>query len=103
MGDDYSAIASLAHSVVFHADASEIAMTNPQTKEARWFCQEAWPGGSRHGRGLHQSRMWSDDGLHVASTMQDGMLRLKREDGKTKPGFSQLQPVKTASKRDEKL
>jgi hypothetical protein len=33
--------------------------------------------------------MWRDeDGLQIASTVQDGMVRLKREDGQGKPGFS---------------
>ena len=63
-------------------------MIDPKTGEARWFCQEAWTGGSRHGRGLHQSRLWREDGLQVASTIQDGMVRLQRKDGKDKAGFS---------------
>ena len=38
---------------------------------------------------MHQSRMWRDaDGVLVASSMQDGMVRLKREDGVGKVGFS---------------
>lgn len=32
--------------------------------------------------------MWRQDGLHVASTIQDGMVRLKRDDGVEKAGFS---------------
>jgi hypothetical protein len=33
--------------------------------------------------------MWRDaDGLQIATTVQDGMVRLKREDGQGKPGFS---------------
>lgn len=78
-------------------------MMDSENGEARWFCQEAWPGGSRHGRGLHQSRMWREDGLHVASTMQDGMLRLKTEDGKGKMGFSPLQLEQRAKGGGEKL
>lgn len=74
--------------------------------QAQWFCQEAWPGGSRHGRGLHQSRMWREDGLHVATSVQDGMLRLKREDGQEKPGFSpyeMTEHLENQSKRKQKL
>ena len=64
-------------------------MIDPNTGQARWYCQEAWTNGSRHGRGMHQSRMWRDeDGLQIASTVQDGMVRLKREDGQGKAGFS---------------
>lgn len=32
--------------------------------------------------------MWREDGLHIASTIQDGMVRLKRDDGVEKAGFS---------------
>lgn len=105
MGNNYSAIASLCHTVIFHADALEMDMIDPETKEPRWFCQEAWPGGSRHGRGLHQSRMWREDGLQVATTMQDGMLRLQREDGKRKPGFSPIgtENLDKSRRRDGKL
>lgn len=80
-------------------------MIDPETGTARWFCQEAWAGGSRHGRGLHQSRMWREDGLHVASTIQDGMLRLRTEDGKGKPGFAprMTEGLEKRGRRDEKL
>lgn len=67
--------------------------------EAIWFCQEAWTGGARHGRGLHESRMWRDeDGLQIASTIQDGMVRLRREDGKGKAGFSPDAMIKDLEK-----
>ena len=88
IGNNYSHMASLAHTVTFHGDAEELDMTDRSTGKARWFCQEAWAGGARHGRGLHESRMWRDDGLHVATTIQDGMVRLRREDGDGKQGFS---------------
>jgi acyl-CoA thioesterase len=88
IGDNFSQIASLSHTVIFHADGEELSMVDSKG-EAIWFCQEAWTGGSSHGRGLHESRMWRDeDGLLIASTMQDGMVRLRREDGKGKVGFS---------------
>jgi len=32
--------------------------------------------------------MWSEDGLHLATTLQDGMVRLRREGEEGKPGFS---------------
>ena len=102
VGNDYSQIASLSHTVIFHATASEMDMVNLESGNARWFCQEAWAGGSRHGRGLHQSRMWRDDGLHVASTIQDGMMRLKREDGKGAPGFSPNMIEQLSGKQKDK-
>lgn len=80
-------------------------MIDRSTSKPHWFCQEAWAGGSRHGRGLHQSRMWREDGLHVATTMQDGMLRLKGDGLKGKPGFAprMTERLEGERKRDEKL
>ena len=63
-------------------------MIDTHTNTPRWFCQEAWTGGAQNGRGIHESRMWREDGVHVASTLQDGMVRLKRDDVVEKPGFS---------------
>ena len=99
-------MASLSHTVIFHGDSKELDMIDPSTGKARWFCQEAWAGGSRHGRGLHQSRIWRDDGLQIASTIQDGMVRLKRHDGSGKVGFSpevMAKQLEAKSKRRGKL
>ncbi|KAK5170269.1 uncharacterized protein LTR77_004855 [Saxophila tyrrhenica] len=100
IGNDYSQIASLSHTVIMHADGAELSMVDRKTGQPLWFVQEAWTGGSRHGRGLHQSRMWREDGLQVASTIQDGMMRLKSDDGKGKAGFS---PEQMAQQLEEKL
>lgn len=86
VGDNYSQIASLSHTVIFHATPEELSMTSPSSGAPNWFCQEAWAANARHGRGLHQSRMWREDGLQIASTVQDGMVRLKGE-GEGKVGF----------------
>ena len=100
VGNDYSQIASLSHTVIMHADGSQLATTDPRTGEALWFVQEAWTGGARHGRGLHQSRMWREDGFQIASTIQDGMMRLKTENEKGKAGFS---PEQMAQQLEDKL
>lgn len=92
VGNDYSQIASLSHTVIFHTDhcaPEEFSMLDPSTGQARWFVQEAWTGGARHGRGLHETRIWKDeDGFQIASSIQDGMMRLKQDDGEGKAGFS---------------
>ena len=103
MGNNYSQIASLSHTVILHADSKELDMIDRSTGKAHWFCQEAWAGGSRHGRGLHETRMWREDGLHVASTIQDGMVRLKRDDGIGKKGFSPEGMAKDLERKREKL
>ncbi len=81
-------------------------MIDHTTSQAHWFCQEAWAGGSRHGRGLHESRLWREDGLHIASTVQDGMLRLKSEGAKDKAGFSpggMMERLKSTNQKKSKL
>ena len=106
IGDNYSQAASLSHTVILHADAAEMNLINTKTGEAHWFCQEAWAGGIGHGRGLHQSRMWRDDGLHIASSIQDGMVRLGQGDGSGKRGFSpkgMILQLQKSGKRNEKL
>ena len=35
---------------------------------------------------MHKSKIFSEDGVHVASTMQDGLLRLAPEDDGTVGG-----------------
>lgn len=46
----------------------------------KWFVQEAWVARAAGGRGLHMSRMWDyERGVHVATTVQDGLIRFKGE------------------------
>ena len=103
MGNEYSQMASLAHTVIFHTDHAELDMIDRSTGQPNWFCQEAWAGGARHGRGLHQSRMWRVDGLLIASTVQDGMLRLKNPEIKGKKNFSPESMVEHLEKKAAKL
>lgn len=73
--DNYTAMASLNHTVVFHGGAELLDMQTEE-EEARWFCQEARAPRVGDGRCLHESRLLDMDGRHVATTMQDGLLRL---------------------------
>lgn len=70
IGDQVSAMASLSHSVVFHVSSKDLSF-----KEDEWWCQEAWTPRSGGGRGMHESRIWDQSGVHVASTWQDGLVR----------------------------
>ena len=79
---------SLSHNVIFHADADELNMLEQGIGKSRWFCQESWTGGARQGRGIHHSRLWRDDGLHLATTLQDGMMRLTVPGKEGKVGYS---------------
>ncbi|KAF2670464.1 Thioesterase/thiol ester dehydrase-isomerase [Microthyrium microscopicum] len=76
-GDEYSAIASLSFTVVLHAEAEELGLIDADGK-AKWFCVELAIDHIGHGRGLMVERLWDvQSGKPVASTMQDGLLRLK--------------------------
>ena len=74
--DKIVGIASLSVTVVFHTTAESLAMYDDQGKE-RWFCQEVWTDRLEDGRGTHHSRIWDDQGRHIASTSQDCMIRIR--------------------------
>jgi acyl-CoA thioesterase len=97
VGDDYSAIASLSHTVVFHADAAGLDMLDGSSSSSaasppsappepepeprrrrRWFCIEERIDHVSHGRGLAVATLWDvAGGAPVATYMQDGLLRMK--------------------------
>lgn len=71
---NYSQMASLSQTFVFHGQAQvfELAVGG-------WYVQEVGTDRLGDGRATHWSRIWSEDGGHVASTVQDGLLRLRFE------------------------
>lgn len=75
IGDNYTAMASLNHTVVFHGGAD---LVDAQTEDgtSKWFVQEARTDRVADGRGMHHSRILDLEGRHIATTMQDGMIRL---------------------------
>ncbi|KAK5011064.1 hypothetical protein LTR60_004837, partial [Cryomyces antarcticus] len=75
VGDGFSHMASLSHTVVFHTDNAPLAMTDDSGAPV-WFCQEAWSSRAAGGRGLHLSRIWDAEDRHLASTWQEGLLRV---------------------------
>lgn len=79
INDNFGAMSSLNHTVVFHGGAEMLDMARRQEEE-RWFAQESWTDRHGDGRGLHHSKIWDPSGRHIATTMQDGMVRLKFKD-----------------------
>ncbi|KAJ4301367.1 hypothetical protein N0V90_003459 [Kalmusia sp. IMI 367209] len=106
---DFTRMASLSHTVIFHVGIRELLMP-PEPRIAhlkavptlfedgplplcniegdktgdkdgrKWFVQESWLARAAGGRGLHTSRMWDyETGTHIATTMQDGLIRFKPE------------------------
>jgi acyl-CoA thioesterase len=102
LGDKFTRMASLSHTVIFHVGLDELLMSNellctpadvvptqpnelskfaPETpRERKWFMQESWMTRASEGRGLHMSRLWDyETGLHIASTIQDGLVRFSAD------------------------
>lgn len=90
-----SALGTLSHGVAIHVDSKALLFPSPSSypspsppedtqdenkkeaaqEEARWFCQENWTPRSGGGRGIIESKIWANDGMHIASSWQDGMMR----------------------------
>jgi acyl-CoA thioesterase len=81
-GDQVGTMGSLSHSVVFHVPSEELLFRGDGKDE--WWIQEAWTPRSGQGRGLHESWIWSPEGVHVATTWQEGLVRKadRKEDEK---------------------
>ncbi|KAE9372363.1 Thioesterase/thiol ester dehydrase-isomerase [Stipitochalara longipes BDJ] len=77
-GDHVGTMGSLSHSVVFHVRAEELLFRSEGenwSEKEEWWVQEAWTPRSGQGRGMHESKIWSPSGIHVASTWQEGLVR----------------------------
>ncbi len=78
-GQQLTKMGSLSHSVVFHVDSKDLIVD-----EERWFCQEAWTPRSGGGRGMHESKIWNEEGLHIATSWQEGLVKGQGEEAKEK-------------------
>ncbi|KAK3700796.1 hypothetical protein LTR37_015768 [Vermiconidia calcicola] len=89
VGDLYSSMSSLVHTTVFHSSMQDL-MFGPSTserrspmidtsEEGRWFCKEDFTTRTALGRAMYHGRVWSADGSHVATLMQDGMVRYQKK------------------------
>jgi acyl-CoA thioesterase len=67
---------SLSHTVIFHAGADKLGFRDSEGKR-KWFYQETWSKRLSDARSLHEGRIYDGNGYHVASTMQDGAIKLK--------------------------
>jgi acyl-CoA thioesterase len=67
---------SLSHTVIFHAGSEKLRFRGGEGAR-KWFYQETWSQRVSDGRSLHEGRIYDGDGYHVASTMQDGAIKLK--------------------------
>lgn len=77
--DVLDSAASLSHTVTFHTGAEQIAFRN-EDGSRRYFYLETGCERLADGRGLHQGRIFDESGNHVATTLQDGAIRLRWKD-----------------------
>lgn len=95
VGDIFLQMASLSHTVIFHTPPGDFLMET-DGGERKWFCKEDWTTRFAEGRGMHHSRMIDPAGRHVATSMQEGLIRLDADEadkvrtGKT-AGWTKLQ------------
>ncbi|KAH9828897.1 Thioesterase-like superfamily [Teratosphaeria destructans] len=81
MGDTWTQMASLAHTVIFHTDMQDLGFSERPGEagdDERWFIKEDSTDRVAHGRGTYRSRVFSPSGVHVATVLQDGMIRLTK-------------------------
>jgi acyl-CoA thioesterase len=77
LGNAYSNIASLSHTVIFHGEAETINLVDTQGRP-KDFCIEGIVEHISHGRALVNTKLWDvATGKPVASSFQDGMVRMK--------------------------
>jgi acyl-CoA thioesterase len=74
---------SLSHTVTFHVGAEKLRFFDEERKR-RWYFLETSAKRVNDGRGLHEGRVYDREGNHVATTMQDGAIRLKWKDEEEK-------------------
>ncbi|KAI0429566.1 thioesterase-like superfamily-domain-containing protein [Xylaria sp. FL1042] len=81
-GHEVTGGASLSYSFVVHVDAEDAVMTYDKGRDQWWVQEACFP--RVHGtRAIIHSKIWSPQGVHVATMYQDGILRWKsrRSDG----------------------
>ncbi|KAI9709512.1 MAG: hypothetical protein M1820_003272 [Bogoriella megaspora] len=87
-GGEVDAMASLQISVVMQGGVGDWDMGSKGNE--RWFCQESGVSWIGDGRALHESKIWSPEGRLVATTRQEGMVRLNKDAEETVVGVPKL-------------
>lgn len=128
LGDLFTNMSSLSHTVIFHAEEGEMRFgsaskttTTKRTKSpfhkaknnnndgggGRWFCMEVFGSRIHGGRAVHNCRIFNDEGVHIATCMQDGLIRFAVDPQKpTEEELEMMEAVKRGWKtgrRGEKL
>jgi len=109
-GDIWTSAASIQHSVIFHTNMEGLKFGPSQqssspldSSSGKWFCKEDWMSRMNGGRVVFNSRVWTADGTHAATAMQDGMLRLTKKAKITPEEEHRIRQVESQWKRAGKL
>ena len=95
-------MASLNHTVVIHGGVERLRSVDDGGRP-KWFVQEAWTSNSGENRGCHESRLWDwEAGDVIATTIQDGMIRIPRLDTSGLPRRRRAQRVEMESSNMDK-
>ncbi|KAK3680098.1 hypothetical protein LTR78_000475 [Recurvomyces mirabilis] len=105
MGDTWTQMGTLAHTVIFHAAMNDLWF-GPSTSQdspldsldGRWYCKEDWSDRAGSGRAMFHSKVWAASGRHVATVVQDGMIRLTKDPVATEDERRALKKLETAWK-----
>ncbi|KAF2166864.1 hypothetical protein M409DRAFT_66413 [Zasmidium cellare ATCC 36951] len=85
VGDYWTQMSSLCHTVIFHSPMEALLFKPSSGQQSelndptgRWFAFEG--GGDRmgSGRAVFNCRLWNNEGIHVATAVQDGLLRFTK-------------------------
>lgn len=122
LGDLWTNMSSLSHTVIFHAEEGEMRFGTPKTSSkttttkrtkspfhksnnndgggGRWFCMEVFGSRIHGGRAVHNCRIFNDEGTHIATCMQDGLIRFAVDPQKpTEEELEMMEAVKKGWKR----
>jgi acyl-CoA thioesterase len=79
--DNWTTLVSLSLTVIFHQHGNQLRMIDRDSGERKWFLEEFRTSRSGENRALHETRLWTADGILLATAVQDGLVRFKEADG----------------------
>jgi hypothetical protein len=110
IGNDWTQMGSLVHTVVFHAEMDDLwfqpssnTVSHLDDTNGRWFCKEDWSDRVVAGRAMFHSKVWSANGKHIATISQDGMIRVTQKPSASEDEQRAMELKKENWKPREKL